>query len=180
VQGGAQCLGPLEQDRQLTPLGLVPDLVVAGVLQDAAPGGLEDPPVGGRAEPLDVGAEQPDQDRGDGDGAGLVAGAVLQAAFLAGGALVGPGPPGPRCRRRKDDPSPPGLAPAVSDRYLSFAERESVAVWRAQKAGRAAARAARRPAAAVPTDRPVLGLAVTLEPFHIANAGIQTCVLTHK
>ena len=160
----------------------------------------------------------------------------------------------------------PNLAPAVSGRYLSFAERESIAVWRAQKAGvreiarrlgrapstiwrelrrnastrtwrldyrastaqwhaerrarrpkvsklaghdrlreyvqdrlggtiarpggvpvppgrpvgRAAARAARRPAAAAPTDRPVLGLAVTLEPFHIANAGIQTCVLTHK
>jgi hypothetical protein len=32
---------------------------------------------------------------GDGDGAGLVISAVLQAAFLAGGALVGPGPPGP-------------------------------------------------------------------------------------
>jgi hypothetical protein len=25
------------------------------------------------------------------------------------GALVGPGPPGPRCRGRQDDPSPPGL-----------------------------------------------------------------------
>ena len=34
--------------------------------------------------------------------------AVLQAAFLAGGALVGPGPPGPRRRGRQDDPSPPG------------------------------------------------------------------------
>ncbi len=33
---------------------------------DAAPGGLEDPPVGGRAVPLDVRAEQPDQDRGMG------------------------------------------------------------------------------------------------------------------
>ena len=52
-------------------------------------------------------AEQPDQDRGDGNGAGLVVGAVLQAAFLAGGALIGPGPPGPRCRGRKDDPPPP-------------------------------------------------------------------------
>jgi hypothetical protein len=69
---------------------------------------LEDPPVGGRAEPLDVGAEQPDQDRGDGNGAALVAGAVLQAAFLAGGALVGPGPPGPGRRGGQDDPSPPG------------------------------------------------------------------------
>lgn len=39
-------------------------LVVAGVLRDAAPGGLEDPTVQGRAEPLDLGAEQPDQDRG--------------------------------------------------------------------------------------------------------------------
>ena len=45
---------------------LVPDLVVAGVLQDAAPGGLEDPAVRGGAGPLDVRAEQPDQDRGDG------------------------------------------------------------------------------------------------------------------
>jgi hypothetical protein len=51
----------------------------------------------------------PDQDRGDGDGAGLNVGAVLQAAFLAGGAPVGPGPPGPGRRGRKDDPSPPGL-----------------------------------------------------------------------
>ena len=74
------------------PTGLVPDLVVAGVLQDAAPGGLEDPPVEGRAEPLYMRAEQPDQDRGDGDGPGLVIGAVLQAAFLPGGALVSPGP----------------------------------------------------------------------------------------
>jgi hypothetical protein len=72
-------------------------------------GGLEDPPVESGAVSLDVRAEQPDQDRGDGDGAGLVAGTVLQAAFLAGGALVGPGPPGPRCRGRKDDPPPPGL-----------------------------------------------------------------------
>ena len=29
--------------------------------------------------------------------------------------------------------------------------------------------------AAVPADRPVLGLAVTLEPFHIANAGSACC-----
>jgi ribA/ribD-fused uncharacterized protein len=38
---------------------------VTGVLQDAAPGGLEDPPVECSAEPLDVRAEQPDQDRGE-------------------------------------------------------------------------------------------------------------------
>jgi hypothetical protein len=36
--------------------GVGPDLVLAGVLQDAAPGYLEDLPVEGRAEPLDVGA----------------------------------------------------------------------------------------------------------------------------
>lgn len=41
--------------------GLGPDLVVAGVLQDAAPGGLEDAPVGGGAVPLDVGTEQRDE-----------------------------------------------------------------------------------------------------------------------
>src|ERR1035437_9430690 len=46
---------------------------------------------------------------GDGDGAGLVVGAMLQAAFLARGALIRPGPPGPGCRGRKDDPSPSGL-----------------------------------------------------------------------
>src|SRR5581483_5059779 len=62
--------------------GLGPDLVVAGVLQDAAPGGLEDAPVGGGAVVLDVGAQQPGQFGWDGDGAGLVAGAVLEAAFL--------------------------------------------------------------------------------------------------
>jgi hypothetical protein len=39
----------------------------------------------------------------DGDGAGLVVGAVLQAAFLASGALVGLGPPGPRCGGGKDE-----------------------------------------------------------------------------
>ena len=76
VLGGGECRLP----------GLGPDLVVAGVLQDAAPGGLEDPPVGGGAVPLDVGAQQPDEFGRDGDGAGLVGGAVLQAAFLAGGA----------------------------------------------------------------------------------------------
>ena len=48
------------------PAGLVPDLVVARILQDAAPGGLEDPPIQGRAEPLDVRAEQHGQDRGMG------------------------------------------------------------------------------------------------------------------
>jgi hypothetical protein len=45
------------------------DAFAAGV---AAPGGLEGPPVRGRAEPLDVRAEQPDQDRRDGDDAGVI------------------------------------------------------------------------------------------------------------
>ena len=36
-------------------------------------------------------------------------GAVLQAAFLAGGALVGPCPPGPGCEAGQDDPSPSPL-----------------------------------------------------------------------
>ena len=39
--------------------GLGPDLVVGRVLEDPAPGGLEDPPVRGRAVPPDVGAQQP-------------------------------------------------------------------------------------------------------------------------
>jgi hypothetical protein len=38
-----------------------------------------------------VGAQQPRQFGRDGDGAGLVVGAVLQAAFLPRGAVVGPG-----------------------------------------------------------------------------------------
>jgi hypothetical protein len=42
-------------------------------------------PSGDAPNPLDVRAEQPDQDREDGNGAGLVVGAVLQATFLAGG-----------------------------------------------------------------------------------------------
>ncbi len=70
--------------------GLGPDLVVAGILQDAAPGGLEDPPVRGRPVPLDVGAQQADEFGRDGDGAGLVVGAMLEAAFLAGDAVVSP------------------------------------------------------------------------------------------
>jgi hypothetical protein len=39
--GGSECL----------LAGLGPDLVVAGVLEDAAPGGMEDPPVRGRTVP---------------------------------------------------------------------------------------------------------------------------------
>jgi hypothetical protein len=38
-----------------------------------------------------VGAQQADEFGRDGDGAGLVVGAVLEAAFLACGAVVGPG-----------------------------------------------------------------------------------------
>ena len=53
------------------------------------------PPVGGGAVPLEVGAEHLDQDRRDGDGPGFVLGAVLEAAGLAGGAVVGPVLAGP-------------------------------------------------------------------------------------
>ena len=86
--------------------GLGPDLVVAGVLQDAAPGGLEDPPVRGGAVPPDVGAEQLDEFGRDGDGAGLVGGAVLQAAFLPRGAVIGPGRARPGRARRPGRSSP--------------------------------------------------------------------------
>jgi len=89
--------------------GLGPDLVVAGVLQDAAPRGLEDPPVRGRPVLLDVGAQQPHQFGRDGDGAGLVAGAVLQAALLPRGAVIGPGRARPGRRGGQDDPAPPLL-----------------------------------------------------------------------
>ena len=44
--------------------------------------------------PSDVGAQQPDELGWDGDGAGLVGGAVLEAAFLAGGAVVDTAPAG--------------------------------------------------------------------------------------
>src|ERR1019366_7093059 len=79
--------------------GLGPDLVVAGVLEDAAPGGLEDAPVGGGAVPLDMGTEQPDEFRRDRDGPCLVVGAVLQAALLPRGAVM------PR-RPGRSSPSP--------------------------------------------------------------------------
>ncbi len=58
------------------------------------PGWSEDAPVRGRAVPLEVGAKHFHQVGRDGDGPGLVGGAVLQAAFLAGGAVVGPIRPG--------------------------------------------------------------------------------------
>ena len=63
---------------------------VGAVLDDAAACGAEDPPVRAGAVALEVGAEELDQDGRDGDGPGLVPGAVLQAPGLAGGAVVGP------------------------------------------------------------------------------------------
>jgi hypothetical protein len=67
-----------------------PVVAVGAVLDDAAACGAEDPPVRGGAVALEVGAEDLDQDGRDGDGPGLVLGAVFQAAGLAGGAVVGP------------------------------------------------------------------------------------------
>ncbi len=51
-------------------------------------------------------AQQPDEFGRDGDGAGLVGGAVLQAAFLAGGAVVGPGGAGAGGGGGQVDPAP--------------------------------------------------------------------------
>ena len=84
--------------------GLGPDLVVAEVLQEAAPRCLEDPPVAGGAVLLDVGAQQLHEFRRDGDGAGLAGGAVLQAALLPRGAVVGPGRARPGRGCGQDDP----------------------------------------------------------------------------
>ena len=50
--------------------GLGPHGGVGGVLEDAAPGGLEDPPVRGRAVPPNMGAEQADEVGRNRDGAG--------------------------------------------------------------------------------------------------------------
>jgi len=73
-------------ERRLAGVG--PHGAVGGVLDDAAPGGLEDPPVRGGAVLLDVGAQQADEFGRDGDGPCLVVGAVLQAAFLPRGAVL--------------------------------------------------------------------------------------------
>ena len=75
--------------------GTGPQGAVGAVLDEPAAHGLEDAPVGCGAVPLEVGAEQLDKDRGDGDGPGFVLGAVLEAAGLAGGAVVGPVLAGP-------------------------------------------------------------------------------------
>jgi hypothetical protein len=56
-----------------------------------SPGDLEEPPVGGGAEALDVVAQDRDEHRRDGDDADGVAGAVLELALVDGGAVVGPG-----------------------------------------------------------------------------------------
>jgi hypothetical protein len=64
------------------PAGFVRHGAAGGVLDDAAPGGLGDPPVWGGAAALDVSAQQPDEVGRDGDGAVLVGGAVLQAATI--------------------------------------------------------------------------------------------------
>ena len=74
---------------------ILPDSDVGAVLDEPAAHGEEDPPVGCGAVPLEAGAEQPDQDRRDGDGPGFVLGTVLEAALLAGGAVVGPVLAGP-------------------------------------------------------------------------------------
>jgi hypothetical protein len=68
----------------------LPDGAVGAALDEAAARGLEDPPVGYGAVPLEVGAEHLDQDGRDRDGPGFVLGAVLEAALLAGGAVIGP------------------------------------------------------------------------------------------
>ena len=56
-----------------------------------APGDLEQAAVGGGAEALDVLAQDGDEDRGDGDEADGVAGAVLELALVQARAVVGPG-----------------------------------------------------------------------------------------
>ena len=71
--------------------GLLADDAVGAVLDEPAACGEEEvPPVGCGAVPLEVVAEHLDQDRRDEDGPGFVLGAVLEAAGLAGGAVVGP------------------------------------------------------------------------------------------
>jgi hypothetical protein len=94
--------------------GTGPHGAVGAVLDEHATHGLEDPPVGGGAVPLEVGAERLDQDRRDGDSPGFVLGAVLEAAGLAGGAVVGPVLAGPGCRGGQVDAAPAAAGkPAV-------------------------------------------------------------------
>jgi hypothetical protein len=105
---GRRCAPTVPTARMPVP-GLGPHSAVGRVLGDAAPGGLEDPPVRGHAVPLDVGAQQPDEVGRDRDGAGLVGGTVLQAAFLPRSAVIGPAPPGTGGGGGggRDDPPPP-------------------------------------------------------------------------
>src|ERR1700723_2006944 len=74
--------------------------------------GFGDPPVGGGAVPLDVGAQQRDEVGRDRDGPCLVGRAILRAAFLAGGAVVGPAPSGAGGGGGQVDP-PPAVARQV-------------------------------------------------------------------
>ena len=90
VVGAAAERRPALRRRERGLPGLGPHGGVGGVLEDAAPGGLEDPPVRCRAVPPNMGAEQADEVGRNRDGAGLSGGAVLEAAFLPGGAVVGP------------------------------------------------------------------------------------------
>src|SRR3984885_9284883 len=80
-----------------------------GCRASADAGGLEDPPVRGRAVPLDVGAQQPDEFGRDRDRPCLVVGAVLQAPLLPRGAVIGPGRARAGGGGGQDDPPPPLL-----------------------------------------------------------------------
>src|ERR1019366_974746 len=86
--------------------GLGPHGAVGRVLDDPAPGGLEDPPSGVVLYRLMWARSSWPRSGRDGDGAGLVGSAMLQASFLPGGTVIGPAPPGAGGGGCQDDPAP--------------------------------------------------------------------------
>src|ERR1035438_429032 len=89
--------------------GALPDFTPSGGGSAPASCGAEQVPAGAGAVAGDVRAEHRDQDGRDGDAAGLAGRAVLEAAFLTAGTVVGPPGAGAGLGGGQVDPAPPTL-----------------------------------------------------------------------
>src|ERR1039458_8116078 len=120
VVGAAGQRGCLLGGGERDGAGALPDFTPSGVVQRPASCGAEQAPVWAGAVAGDVGAEHADQDGRDGDAAGLAGRAVLEAAFLAAGTVVGPTGAGAGPGGGQVDPAPP----AGGQDAVSFAQRD--------------------------------------------------------